>query len=592
MSGRPHKIRRSGKARAQPARKRTALRGAAGRDGALQALRESEERFRAIFEQAAVGLTRVDLDGMLVDFNQKFCDMLGYTRAELLGKTIRDITHSVDYGQGSTYRAELVKGAAKSRSGEKRFVRKDGTIMWARRTMSAACDDAGQPQYVISVVEDISESKSAEERYRATFDSAPIGIMHTSIEDDRILHANPRACEMLGYSHDELLSMVTDDLLSPSARGTDRDKYREQMLSGAMKIYSSERQWARKDGSVIWVNRTVSLAHDSVGRPLYFIRIIEDITERTLARQRLAMEHAITQLLAESATVDAAMPRLLRMMCVAMGWAYGARWSCNPQEGMRRAHYWADFEPEFDPAAGSQWLRQGVDGSMVLLHRTWHERQPTWVADIEQHGAFRRAPSSRKFGLHSAFAFPVVAGGAVVGVMEFFSRERREPDEMLLKVAHSIGTQVGQFIQRKDAEQALQKSEERYREVFAGSPMPMWASDNETLAIVEVNQAALARYGYTRDEFLGMSVRDLWDPAERATYGSNIERRLRQDNVRVLRRHRTKDGRIIDVEVNARRLIVGGRPVWLTLVNDITDRKRAEAALREKIGRASCRERV
>src|SRR5688572_21630356 len=191
MSGRPHKIRRSGKARAQPARKRTALRGAAGRDGALQALRESEERFRAIFEQAAVGLTRVDLDGMLVDFNQKFCDMLGYTRAELLGKTIRDITHSVDYGQGSTYRAELVKGAAKSRSGEKRFVRKDGTIMWARRTMSAACDDAGQPQYVISVVEDISESKSAEERYRATFDSAPIGIMHTSIEDDRILHANP-----------------------------------------------------------------------------------------------------------------------------------------------------------------------------------------------------------------------------------------------------------------------------------------------------------------------------------------------------------------------------------------------------------------
>src|SRR5687768_1255729 len=239
MAARRKNTQRSGKAR----RARRSRRDAGGRELTLQALRESEERFRAIFEQAAVGLTRVDLDGVLVDFNQKFCDMLGYTRAELLGKTIRDITHSVDYGQGSTYRAELVKGAAKSRSGEKRFVRKDGTIMWARRTMSAACDDAGRPQYVISVVEDISDSKSAEERYRATFDSAPIGIMHTSIEDDRILHANPRACEMLDYSHDELLSMVTDDLLPPSARGTDRNNYREQMLSGAMKIYSSERQW-------------------------------------------------------------------------------------------------------------------------------------------------------------------------------------------------------------------------------------------------------------------------------------------------------------------------------------------------------------
>jgi diguanylate cyclase (GGDEF)-like protein/PAS domain S-box-containing protein len=583
MAARTHKAKRPGGARRRrlPARRAAFRRLPPAQDRALQALRESEERFREIFEQVAVGLTRVDLDGVLVDFNQKFCDMLGYTRAELLGKTIRDITHSADYGQGSGYRAELAKGAARSRSGEKRFVRKDGSVMWARRTMSAACDDAGNPRYVISVVEDISDGKLVEERYRSTFDSAPIGIMHTRIEDDRILHANPRACEMLGYSLEELLGLYTDDMLPPSEQGTDRGKYRDRMLSGEMKVYSSERRWRRKDGSIMWVNRTVSLAHDTAGQPLYFIRIIEDITERTLSRQRLAMEHAITQLLAESATVEEAMPRLLRVMCESMGWAYGARWTCDPEEGMRRADCWADFVPEFDPADASQWLRQGVRGSMVLLHRTWHEKQPTWIVSIERHGAFRRAASSRKFDLHSAFAFPVVAEGAVIGVMEFFSRETREPDEMLLKVAHSIGTQVGQFIQRKQGELALQKSEERYREVFEASPMPMWASDNESLAIVEVNQAAIEHYGYSRAEFLRMSVRELWDPAERAGYGANMEERMRNGNVRVLRRHRTRDGRPIDVEVNARRLIVDGRPVWLTLVNDITDRRRAEAALRE-----------
>src|SRR6185295_15078575 len=109
------------------------LRTRIAREQAEERSKETERRFRETFEQAAVGITRVDLNGVLVDFNQKFCDMLGYTRDELLGKAIQDITHPGDYGQGSQYRAQLVQGAAKSRSGEKRFLRKDGTVLWARR---------------------------------------------------------------------------------------------------------------------------------------------------------------------------------------------------------------------------------------------------------------------------------------------------------------------------------------------------------------------------------------------------------------------------------------------------------------------------
>jgi len=128
------------------------------------ALAESEERFRAIFEQAAVGITRVDLDGVLVEFNQKFCEMLGYSREELFGKRVRDVTYPDDYEQGSRYRQMLKDGAARSMSGEKRFIRKDGSLLWARRTMSTASDAEGRPLYVISVVEDITERKHAEAR--------------------------------------------------------------------------------------------------------------------------------------------------------------------------------------------------------------------------------------------------------------------------------------------------------------------------------------------------------------------------------------------------------------------------------------------
>jgi diguanylate cyclase (GGDEF)-like protein/PAS domain S-box-containing protein len=801
----------------------TNLRTRAAQEQAEERSRETERRFRETFEQAAVGITRVDLGGHLVDFNQKFCEMLGYTREELIGKSIRDITHPEDYGHGANYRSQLVEGAAKSRAGEKRFLRKDGSVLWARRTMSTACDAAGKPQYVISVVEDITERMAAEERYRLTFDDAPVGIMHTGIEDDRILRVNPRLCEMLGYSQDELLAMVTDQLLPAELRSTDRGNYRERMLKGELKTYASERKFVRKDGPSVWVNRTVSLARDSTGRPLYFIRIIEDITERkalerqfrdtfeqaamgilhtgldghylrvnrklceitgyteqeltrqphprlshpddvdsggtdrarllsgeiashsndkryvrkdgtvmwvnrteslardasgkpeyfirivediterkaaeeryratfdnapvgimhtsiegyrilranrklcemlgyaqdellrmtstdvvhpdfrftdrssyqgqllangmqafsserkfvrkdgtafwanrtvslvrdasgkpdyfiriiediterVLSSRRLAMEHTVTQLLAESATVDEAMPTLLKTICTAMDWDYGARWVCDPALGMYRADYWASFEPDFDPEDRDLWMQQGVDGSMVLLRRAWRHNQPTWVVDIGQHGGFRRAASSRKFGLHSAYAFPIVAGGNVIGLMEFFGREVRQPDEMLLKAELSIGTQIGQFIRRKEAEQALAKSEERYRDVFEASPLPMWVWDDETLGIVAVNQAAIDHYGYSRIEFLGITVRDIWEPAEHERYERNIRGRERQQYLHLERRHRTRDGRIIDAEVTARRLTLDGRPVWLTLVNDVTERKRTEAALRE-----------
>jgi diguanylate cyclase (GGDEF)-like protein/PAS domain S-box-containing protein len=558
------------------------LRTRIAREQAEERSRETERRFRETFEQAAVGLTRVDLNGVLVDFNQKFCDMLSYSRDELLGKAVKDITHPGDFGQGAQYRAQLVEGAAKSRSGEKRFLRKDGTVLWARRTMSTACDAAGRPQYVISVVEDITEHKMAEERYRATFDDAPVGIIHTRIEDDRILHVNPRFCEMVGYSHDELLGMATDDLLPAELRDTDRGNYREKMLSGELRTFSSERKFVRKDGSDLWVNRTVSLARDATGRPLYFIRIVEDIGERLLSGRRFALEHAVTQLLSESATVDEAIPKLLQTICKAMNWAYGARWNWSEAEQtLVRNEFWSDFAMDIAAEEAEPWTRLRFRNPTGLVSRAWFEKQPTWIEDMRRNDSLNRRHTAIKLGLHSAFTFPIIAGSDTVGIMEFFGREARQPDEMLLKVALSIGTQIGQFIRRKEAEQALAKSEERYRDVFEASPLPMWVWDDETLRIVDVNQAAIDHYGYSRDEFLRITVRDIWEPTQHGRYEKNIRGRTQQQYMRLERQHRTRDGRVIDTEVTARRLTLDGRPVWLTLVNDVSERKRAEAALRE-----------
>jgi diguanylate cyclase (GGDEF)-like protein/PAS domain S-box-containing protein len=111
--------------------------------------------------------------------------------------------------------------------------------------------------------------------------------MH-STTDRRILHVNPKLCEILGYTREELLGMTTADFLPAEYRESDRPKYLEPMLRGELQSYSSERPFIRKDGTIVWTHRTISLVRDSAGQPRFFLRIIEDISERKQTSERLA----------------------------------------------------------------------------------------------------------------------------------------------------------------------------------------------------------------------------------------------------------------------------------------------------------------
>lgn len=134
---------------------------------------------------------------------------------------------------------------------------------------------------------------TSEARFRATFEQAAIGIVHTSL-DRRYLAVNRKFCNMLGYRPEELIGMSAASVTHPDDQDDDR-LFREQLLSGAVQSQSAEKRYVRKDGSVIWVNRTVSLVRDPNGEPPYFLRVVEDITER----KRLQAE------LLEMATTDA-----------------------------------------------------------------------------------------------------------------------------------------------------------------------------------------------------------------------------------------------------------------------------------------------
>ncbi|MGB5275614.1 MAG: PAS domain S-box protein [Gammaproteobacteria bacterium] len=130
---------------------------------ATEQLSRSERRFRATFEQAAVGIAHVAIDGRFLRINQKYCDIIGYTQAEMLQLSVQDITHADDRDADLGYFQQLLAGEIATYSVDKRYCRKDGELVWVNRTVSLLRDEAEQPQWLVSVIEDISERKRTEQ---------------------------------------------------------------------------------------------------------------------------------------------------------------------------------------------------------------------------------------------------------------------------------------------------------------------------------------------------------------------------------------------------------------------------------------------
>jgi PAS domain S-box-containing protein len=133
---------------------------------AEKALRESEQRFRATFDQAAVGIAHVDLEGKFLRINQKFCDLVGYTQEEMLARTLEDITHPDDLETDVEFVQQVLSGEIQTYSLEKRYIARNGEIIWINLTVSLRRRSSGAAKYFISVTQDISDRKLAEEALR------------------------------------------------------------------------------------------------------------------------------------------------------------------------------------------------------------------------------------------------------------------------------------------------------------------------------------------------------------------------------------------------------------------------------------------
>jgi PAS domain S-box-containing protein len=261
------------------------------RKKAEDALRDSENKFRQTFDLSPVGIVMVGLDKRFLRCNGAFSQSLGYLPEELVGKTFTDVTYPEDIRIGIDEMMAMIKGEIAISHVQKRYVRKDGQIVWGEVLISLIRDNKGHPQYFLTIVQDITERKLAEEallenedKFKYIFDHSLVGKSITLPSGE--INVNRAFSEMLGYKPEELKKMNWADISYPA----DIELTNEALgliLSGEKDSVRFIKRYIHKNGSVVWADVGTSLRRDAEGKPLYFMTSTNDITERKNAESQI-----------------------------------------------------------------------------------------------------------------------------------------------------------------------------------------------------------------------------------------------------------------------------------------------------------------
>jgi PAS domain S-box-containing protein len=421
-------------------------------------LAKREAKIRRLVDANVVGIQIWDLNGTILEANDAFLRMVGYEREDLVAGRLHwtDLTPAQWLGRDRQEIAAEIRRTGSVQPFEWVYFGKDGSRV---PVLVGAASFEGENQ-VVGFVLDLTERKRAEqalsqsEAYLAeaqrlahtgswAYDHVLRKVKHYSDEAFRLFGLDPRRPDGPPQLEE------TRQLIHPA----DRERVFEELaqIFRDKAEYDQQYRIVLPDGTVRHLR---SLGHpvlNQAGELVEYFGTVMDVTERRHAEHRLLVQHRVTRILAEAATVEEALGKILAMIGEWPGWDLGVLWQDDRHEGVLRcAELWR--APSLEAAEFEAVIRTSTfSPGKGLPGRVWASGAPEYIPDVIRDPEFDRADIAARAGLHGACAFPILLGSEVLGVMGFFSRDVWQADENLLDMMATIGSQIGEFTKRAAA---------------------------------------------------------------------------------------------------------------------------------------------
>lgn len=540
-------------------------------------LRSDAEFLSAVLDTAGMLVVALDPQGRIVLFNPACEALTGYSFQEMRGKFVWDlllVPEEVEAVKGVF--GDLCAGHFPNRH-ENYWVARGGERRWIAWSNTALRGADGSIKYVIGTGLDLTRVKLEEEarsRLASIVESSEDAIIGQALEG-HVTSWNAGAERIFGYSAAEVLGQPLAKLF-PSDSPCALPKLVELIRRGE-RVGVEETVCTRKDGRRIHLSVTPSPMRNPAGRIIGVSVIARDVSDRHRAVQRQEAEHRATSVLSEALTLTSAAPRMLQAICESIEWSVGELWRVDREGGvLRHVHTWHGPElqiPEFEEAA----RRMAFAPGLGMEGRAWSERRPIWLFDASASPEFARRAIARQAGLHAAFAFPLTAGDAAIGVIVCFNREALEPDEALLKTMGAIGAHVGLLAERNRAVQNMAENEARMRAIVETAVEGIITIDENGM-VDSLNPAAERLFGFPASEIVGKNVRVLMPSPYREEHDSYLANYLKTGKKKIIGIGREvvgrrKDGTTFPLYLAVGEMYVGNRRMFTGILRDLSELK-------------------